>query len=361
MKRMIFHIPIRIDQKMPSGSQIRPMKMLQAFRDLGYSVDVVMGYEKERKQQIEAIKDRIKNGEKYHFLYSESSTEPTLLTGKNHLPLYPFLDFSFFKFCKNHDISIGLFYRDIYWVFEEYRNSLGWIKSIIATFFYKYDLKKYAQLLDVLYLPSMKMLEYIPMKFSQQVSALPPALEENSFPLSPRTGKLRFLYVGGVGSVYDLRLLVENIREEEDCELTICTRKNEWEANKNSYSRFLSGNIIIEHRSGESLNQLFEEVDIAVYFLRPHTLWNFAIGIKLFEYLAHRKPILAVKGTAVGNFVEKYDVGWSIEYTAEKLKQTIRTIYENPAELERKINNIQQIIPQHTWKERARQVENDLL
>lgn len=55
---------------------------------------------KKEKKKIKKIKSNIKEGIKYDFLYSESSTEPTLLTEKNHIPLYPFLDFGFLKYCK---------------------------------------------------------------------------------------------------------------------------------------------------------------------------------------------------------------------------------------------------------------------
>lgn len=135
MKRMIFHIPMKIDRNRASASQIRPMKMIEAFKECGYEVVVVEGYGKERKRQIKEIKSNILKGVKYDFLYSESSTMPTLLTEKNHLPLYPFLDFSFFAFCKKHGIKIGLFYRDIYWVFKKKRSFKEWVAYI----FYKYD------------------------------------------------------------------------------------------------------------------------------------------------------------------------------------------------------------------------------
>lgn len=77
------------------------MKMIEAFKECGYEVVVVEGYGKERKRQIKEIKSNILKGVKYDFLYSESSTMPTLLTEKNHLPLYPFLVFHFLRFARN--------------------------------------------------------------------------------------------------------------------------------------------------------------------------------------------------------------------------------------------------------------------
>ena len=66
-KRCIFHIPNYIDPNSKSGSSLRPKKMIQGFKENGYIVDCVMGYGKERKIQIEHIKDNIRKGVKYEF------------------------------------------------------------------------------------------------------------------------------------------------------------------------------------------------------------------------------------------------------------------------------------------------------
>ena len=174
-KRCIFHIPNYVDPKGLSGSNVRPYKMADAFRQNGYAVDVVMGYGKDRKRQIAEIKRNISNGVRYDFLYSESSTMPTLLTERHHLPVYPFLDFGFFKFCKTHGIKIGLFYRDIYWKFPLYREKINVLKAKLATAMYRYDLFQYDRLLDVLFLPSVLMKQYMKeIKPSLPLITLPP-------------------------------------------------------------------------------------------------------------------------------------------------------------------------------------------
>lgn len=173
-KRIIFHLPLKIDPTLHSASQIRPLKMLQAFKDIGYEVDVIMGSGEERKRAIKVIKKNIKNGVTYDFLYSESSTMPTLLTESHHLPTHPFLDFGFFKFCKKHGIQIGLFYRDIYWRFPDYAKD--W-KTNIALKLYNYDLRKYNQLVDTLFVPSKDMLRFLPEKYNYSIHELPSGAE----------------------------------------------------------------------------------------------------------------------------------------------------------------------------------------
>lgn len=49
-KRIIFHIPFKIDKKRLSGTNIRPVKLLNAFKELGYTVDFISGYGEERKK-----------------------------------------------------------------------------------------------------------------------------------------------------------------------------------------------------------------------------------------------------------------------------------------------------------------------
>ena len=160
-KRCIFHIPNYIDKTSKSGSSVRPQMMIKAFEEIGYHVDYVMGYGKERKSQIEKIKRNIRNGVKYEFLYAENSTTPTLLTEKNHIPKYPFLDFGFFKFCKKYGIKIGLFYRDVYWKFPLYKQGVSFGKRMVTLPMFYYDLKKYKRYVDILYLPSKRMKKYV--------------------------------------------------------------------------------------------------------------------------------------------------------------------------------------------------------
>ena len=96
---MIFHIPMRINRERASASSIRPVKMIEAFQRLGYEVILIEGNASQRKKRIKEIKHNIRKGVTYDFLYSESSTMPTLLTEKHHCPTHPFLDFSFLATC----------------------------------------------------------------------------------------------------------------------------------------------------------------------------------------------------------------------------------------------------------------------
>lgn len=338
--------------------------MLNAFRNIGYNVDVVMGYGKERKKCINKIKDNIKNGIKYDFLYSESSTEPTLLTEKNHIPIFPFLDFNFFKFCKSNGIRIGLFYRDIHWKFNQYKFTVSLIKRVIAYIFYNYDLYKYNKLLDVFYLPSIKMYDYVPLDFRGKVEELPPASDinnicyENNF--KDHINSLNIFYVGGLSYLYNLRYLFQVVNENKELRLIVCCRKREWEAEKFEYQKYINSRIQIIHKSGNDLIPYFKKANLFSIFVEPLKYWEFAIPVKLFDYLAYRKPIISTNGTAAGEFVKKNDIGWSIDYSKDILKKQLIYIFENPKLLDDKIKNMKLILSDNTWEARAKKVLRDL-
>lgn len=360
---MIFHHPLPLNKNATSASGIRPLKMIQAFENLGYEVNQVTGYGKERKEKIENLKQRITSGEKFEFVYSESSTQPTLLTEKNHLPLYPFLDFGFLKFCKSYNIKIGLFYRDIYWLFSECGKSLSFIKRNVAKFFYKYDLKKYNELVDIVYLPSMQMAKYIPTINQNKFKPLPPGHDEyknfENKKSADKADKLELLYIGGLGSHYQMHKLFKVLKNFPKIHFTLCTRENEWQNSKSEYE--LSENISIVHKSGEELKELYASADISMLFVKPQEYREFAAPVKLYEYIGKEKPIIASKGTLAGEFVEQNDIGWCINYDEKELKNTFIYLEKKVEEISLKKENIKKIKTNHSWTARAEQIKKELI
>lgn len=361
--KMIFHLPDQINLAYASGSQIRPLAMIKAFENIGYQVDAIIGYGKEREKKIENIRCKIRNGEKYNFFYAENSTTPSLLTEKNHIPSYPFMDFNFFAFCKEQNIPIGLFYRDIYWNFKDFMKELPLWKAWITFAFQKYDLYKYNQLIDILYLPSIKMYRYIPFEFQGKIRELYPAC--NLFdPIQEERANigtvLKMLYVGGIGHHYNLKKLVKTVGSINGIDLTICCRKHEWDLVYKDYKTYLADNIKIIHVSGDELNNYYAQTDIACLFFEPIEYRSFAMPVKLFEYLGNGVPIIATRNTEAGDFVEKTNVGWCLEYSENKLYEFLINIINNRQEITVKKKCMKHIAHFHTWEARALQVEKEL-
>ena len=79
MSSIIFHHPKPILPDAKSASGIRPARMLEAFTSLGFEVDVVAGFSGERKRSIARVLEKMKEGKKYDFLYSEEDDMHTVI------------------------------------------------------------------------------------------------------------------------------------------------------------------------------------------------------------------------------------------------------------------------------------------
>lgn len=368
-KKCIFHIPNRLDTNGKSGSQIRPRKMKKALEDIGYEVDEIQGNAKERKKAIKKVKEKIRKGVRYDFLYSESSTMPTLLTEKHHMPTYPFLDFGFFKFCRKHGIPIGLFYRDVYWKFDIYSKTVPFYQRMFSIPMYKYDLKKYNRLLDILYLPSLHMQDYLPECRTIYTKALPPGAvyskdlteDKHNYYKKRISNKIRLFYVGGVSGLYDIVMILQTVCGRKDTEITVCCKQNEWESEKDRYQDYLTDNIKIVHASGKDLEKYYMWADICCCYFEASEYRDMAVPIKLFEYIGHTTPIIASAGTEAGRLVEQADIGWAIPYREQNFTKLLDHIAANPNELLEKHMNMLGCLEQNTWEKRALQIRDDLM
>ena len=359
--RLIFHIPLKIDRNDPSASQIRPQKLMNAFTELGWEMDVVEGYARERKRQISIIKEKIRKGVHYDFCYSESSTMPTLLTEPHHLPTHPCLDFGFLAFCRRNGIPVGLFYRDIHWL---YANKGDGLKQRVAYWFYRYDLMQYGKLLDTLFLPTLDMQKRIPYPFTCHVCELPAGYQSSTkshtTEIEKNNEKLNLLYVGGVGGNYNLLPLIDAVANMTGVQLTLCCRSYDWKTIHNTDEPHLTPTVRVVHLGGKELEDAYMRADLFTMTMNTEYL-RFAAPYKLFEAIGHRLPILAASGTWSGDMVERNKIGITCENEAGVIRNTLQTICNNRELLEQYKVNLDTVAEQNTWQARCRQIATALL
>lgn len=362
IKRCIFHIPKKLEKNGKAASQLRPVKMIKAFENIGYKVTVISGTAIERKRKIKRIKKRINNGVQYDFMYSESNTLPTLLTENHHLPTHPFFEFHFFYFLKKHNVKIGLFYRDIYWKFSDYKESVKGIKYYGAVCMYKYDLLQYNKSLTKFYLPTRYCKNYLAGSIKEKlIDYLPPGCDNHE--IKEEINKdtfLKLLYVGGIGHHYRIHRLVEAVKELKDIKLTICCHEAQWKDVWKEYDQFQNENIEVVHKKENELEELYVNTDICILFLEPCRYAKMAMPYKTFEYLGHGCPIIGTKETAAGEYIEENKVGWSMPYHKEEFSQLIKYLQRNPEEIKEKKMACIKTAKENRWEERAKKVVQDL-
>lgn len=360
-RSMIFHVAYTLNPNASSASGIRPVRMREAFESIGFEVHEVSGSHAERKAKIDGLKRRIRGGEQFEFVYSESSTAPVAVGQPVSRFASRTRDIGFLKFCQRAGINVGVFYRDIYWRFPIYTEAVKWPLSAILRACFRQDLRRYSRAGVTIYLPSIEMAKWVPIIPPSRFAELPPGGERRDTgnpKLEP--GRVRILYVGGLGENYRLHETVRAVSGMPGVSLTICTREREWEARRSEYEPFMERNIRVVHRSGAELNALYEAADVCILAVEPIEYWEFAVPVKLFEYLSHGKPVIASKGSYSARFVRENRVGWDVAYGSTELKELLNGLCAEPEPLLAAQKRVLEARAEHTWEGRAQQVATSL-
>lgn len=367
MKNIIVYYPFTLASNPKSGSAIRPVEMIKAFdvysQKHGLEMIVISGTSQERRQQWNKIVEE-KKYEQTLFCYSENQTIPLWLTDPGHIPKDRKIDKDVFQLLKKHNVPIGVFYRDVYWKFDELYSLKGLKKFIMQTI-YKKEEKFYEKYMHTVFLPSDAMGDYVNIHTAKL--ALPPGGRftdihtNNSAIQTPFKG----IYVGGINNDdYGLPTLVESFallnKDGIKGELVIVCREDEFtQLSSSDKDKLNKPYIDLKHVSGSELQQLYTEVDFA-FIPRKRSIYNdFAVPIKLVEYLTAGLPIIATDCSAQEDFILSGPYGVITGDDAESLVQGMQSIQPQFEQYKR---NIQQtFLQKHAWNERAEQAAHALI
>lgn len=357
----IMHIPWQLLGQSVSATEIRPLKMKQAFEDLGYHVYFVSGRAAERKKLIERLKKKIVTGEKFDFLYSESSTLPMLLTEPHHLPTHPGTDVNLFALAKHAGIPIGLFYRDLFWAFPEIKR-FGRLKRYYTNMFHLYEIRLYNRYLDAFYYPlDDREKVYGKLKtLNKRIPYYPLSAGADLHQPSQNGQEDYFVYIGGNRpDLHDLTVLMQAFGRVPEKRLKICTPRKSWEHNKKHYQPYLSPNIEILHLVNSEAQELLSRAKYGLNYFPDSVYRQYTTTYKLFEYAGYDLPVICNRNDPVGQIVKELGIGYPIEHSVEILSRWLR---KTPSEEAYKSMqaHIAQIKKQHSWQMRAKTVRDTL-
>ena len=362
-REILFHHPFPLLSEPKTGSQIRPRRMLDAFKELNYEVVEVTGYGPERIPIMKSLAKDIRAGRQFEFCYSESVTSPTALSDPHHLPRHPLADPVFFKELRKAGIPIGLYYRDVHWRFDQYRDSVPLPKQLAAKTFYYFDLAWYARLVDVVFLPDLGMADSIPGKKRFNFRPLPPGtviapdIASASTPSDDQT--LRLIYIGSVSPPHnDISPLLRAIKDTPGAHLTLTCPSDEAAVIKD-YPSELTDDVEVLHLTSNEVAGLYASADVTCLVYKDHPYRDFAMPVKLFESIGYLTPCITNADSAAGRFVESQGIGWTFTDDDDLRKQLHRLVAQ-PEERIATQDHLRKIAPSHTWLARAETVSSTL-
>lgn len=365
MKYILLYFPYELGD-LESGSGVRPIKIAkyfkQYFTDSNISVLIIKGERNERKPKIkELIKNLHPND--ILFCYIENSTMPIWFTDQDHIPRYPCIDLKLFKFLKENKIPTGLFYRDIYWKFKEEYPVKGFKRFLLVNL-YRLELFIYKKYITHFFLPSIYMNKYVGFK-TDRVTALPPGGEivyNHSHYVEPISkDEYNAVYVGGISERYGLKDMLIAFNQINNMgykiNLHLVCRRDEFINQQAILSSYLSSDWLhIYHVSGEDLQSVYTKADFSIIPRKVNEYNDFAVPVKLFEYLSYELPVLATNCRAQKEIIENDDLGLIVKSNPEDIAQGIIQI-ANPSNLLKYKKNIKNFMVQKgTWLHRVKTI-----
>ncbi|MDP4163971.1 MAG: glycosyltransferase [Bacillota bacterium] len=377
MKSVLLYYPFKLAENANSGSKLRPKKIYSAFQEWGsengIEILLLSGSSSERQTQFNSLRAEGKLDDLL-FCYMENQTIPFWLTDAGHIPKKPFIDLQVMKFLKRKKVPTGVFYRDVYWKFDELYSLKG-IKKTVMKSIYRMEEKFYEKYCDIIFLPSDAMGQYV--DINKRKVALPPGGTENidhessllitgnRVAVENREWKSNGMYVGGINNDdYGLFLLLDALelanRDDKVCKLTVVCREDEYNnLPDNKKLRLSSLHVSVKHVSGNALNDLYKEMDYAFIPRFKSTYNDFSVPVKLVEYLSNELPVVATNCAAQRDIIESDSYGIICEDNAASMAEAIEVMSEQSAQFRA---NIQATFTEkHSWKSRVERIKESLL
>lgn len=363
MKKFIVYFPFPLTST-ESGSGVRPIKLLEAFRTFAkqenYECIEITGPSNERKKALKRLYKEV-DPKDILFCYMENKTIPIWLTDPNHMPVHPFMDYAFFRYLQRNDIPLGVFYRDIYWKFDHlYSVNNPVIKKAMLRLFKLelYLFKKYAK---TIFLPSLYMNAYVKVDPSKVSESPPGGIDLTAVTKHTKDEIITAIYVGGISPRYGIYETLEAFyqlnKENVKIKLKLVCREKEYITYKEKFSKYQDCSWLdIIHAHGEELIPIYKQADFGIVTLQHDVYNDFAVPVKLFEYLSFGLPVLSSKTSALSHFVEREEIGIAVDDHVEAIQKGLTSFIDRQIRDQYKKNAINALKTKHLWIHRVNNI-----
>lgn len=357
---LLLYIMFAEEGKAESGSSVRCNQMLNSFKKMDIELKVISGRTDEIKKRQQNAKMLLR-WLKYNrpdFCYIEPPSGPFFCKE----------DLKVLKKLQKLKIPTSLFYRDAYWMFPDLFFTSKTIyekaKQLIIKKMQQRDLKIFQNCCQHIFFPSTEMAVLFPFK---SFSSLPPGCELYECNESLYYITKNIIYIGGANEHYGTYLLLDAVKKLNEQNknvnlIYICPESN-WARLPNIYKAYEREEWLrVEHIYGiENLIKAYQQADIAIIPRIKNEYLDFAMPIKLFEYLSFLKPIISTNCLSTANFIKKNNIGIVCEDNIESLSDSIWKLLNDPVLYAELKSNCIKVRKVNTWNNRTQEVINTLL
>ena len=295
----ILYINYVDDKKLLSGSSVRPAKILKAFSESGHEVIVLSGnqFNSDRVRKVKNMLKELKHV-RLDLCYIESPT----------YPIVQHSDRTLIKRIHQIGIPMAYFYRDFYRKFpEQFPRKTGIVGH----------LKDYG-----------------------------------------------LIYVGEVIGHYDSPLLLDSCqllhRQDNSFRLILVCREDEWAQVEHPCKN--AEWLEVHHASGKELESLYRRASVAFVMPKKEIPYNeFAVSVKVFEYISYGLPVVAINSKALSDIVTSEQIGLVVGPDVDEVCSAVNEILSSDSTYQQYLNAVKKSLwERNLWKHRVNTIISDL-
>ena len=359
INRLLYLTFIPLNSAPTSGSSVRPLKMKEALEGLDIEVRTFGGINNDiplRKKTNGEIRDLLKTW-KPDACYIEPPSGP----------LFYFGDVELIRQLHRMEIPISLFYRDAYWKYPEYSaerklSAKDRVKRSIIKQMQMYQWHVFQKNIDLIYFPSVTMAKEFdcPKKDVLPPGGFIPKMNEKRELSNP----LQFIFVGGAARNHGTFLTLEAFEKLNESKVKgklyyICPQE-QWCGLGIKKEKYIDWLEVIHVSGDERLKSYYEKTDVALLTAPRSFYRDFAVPVKLFEYISYLKPILVTDCVETARVVEENQVGWVTRDDVGSVAAQLEYLCNHHDEVSRMRDRMTQARENNLWINRAKKVIHDL-
>lgn len=209
---------------------------------------------------------------------------------------------------------------------------------------------------NVIILPDKNRIRNVPKRFRNKIYLVNNApdidlkiVSEKSKGLSvKRPSKINLIYYGGFSGDRGINFLLKIAKSMEDKIDIYFAGLGDLKELIMDYSRKLSNVYYLGYLGQEEVLAYLSLMDISYVVYSPVYEHNrLSSPNKVFEAMAFGKPMIVAKGTSIDEIVDKYDLGYVVDYQEQSIKYTLGTL--DKATLNKKEDNLKKAYKYFCW------------
>jgi glycosyltransferase involved in cell wall biosynthesis len=328
--------------------------MYNAFQKLGCEIKLLQAQQNKRKKRRKAVAEISKwlDRNQPDLCYIESPSGPIL----------NLCDLRLIKKIHKMGIPCSYFYRDACFKFPRIfiSHGIGALKAKIIALLSNRDIKFLEKNVDLVYFPTATMSKYFDFT---KTSVLPPACIGNLADKSAQINERKSIYVGGLSKRYgtDTMLSAFDILNADGVNypLTIICRISEMPYISEEYLN--KPWLTIDHVSGkDNLKEKYALSNLGLCPIQKNEYNNFALSVKLFEYMEFGLPVVAVNSTETAKFIREFSTGLVCEDNPRDFAEKVRKILSDQQTYSAYTKQVFDAVNSgNRWVDRAQTVLND--